>query len=144
MDEAVIVSACLLGIKCRYDGSDRIDGDFLKCLAGVIPVPVCPEQLGGMPTPRPRSAIGQGDGVDVLQGRAKVYDENGEDVTAGFLRGASEALKIAKMVHAKRAFLQERSPSCGVKNIVKNDEVIKGPGVFAALLAAEGVEAEGV
>jgi len=90
-----IVSACLAGVRCRYDGEDREDPKVLELLAGGEAVPVCPEQLGGLPTPRSRAEFVGGDGEDVLDGRARVVSEEGVDVTDFFLRGAEEVLRIA-------------------------------------------------
>lgn len=136
-DERVLVSACLLGLRCRYDGRAL---EPCRLPEGICPVPVCPEQLGGLPTPRPPSRLYGGDGRAVLEGRARVVAEGGEDVTEAFLRGAQEAVKLAQAVGAKRAFLKERSPSCGVRWIWLADELVEGKGVAAAALEKAGIE----
>ncbi|MFQ5442921.1 MAG: DUF523 domain-containing protein [Thermodesulfobacteriota bacterium] len=140
--ETVIVSACLLGVKSRYDGTDAFDGAAVKA-AGAAPVPVCPEQLGGLRTPRPRCEVHSGDGLSVLEGTGSVKDEGGVDVTELFLNGAVEALKIARITGAKRAVLKEGSPSCGVDRISRNGRPVRGSGVTAALFRREGIEIKG-
>jgi len=117
-EQKVLVSACLLGIHCRFDGSRRLKKDLLRKLKGTLIVPICPEQLGGLSTPRNPSEIVGGNGFDVLKGRAKVIDSADYDLTQNFLRGAKETLKIAKMDRIQRAYLKERSPSCGTTRIV--------------------------
>ncbi|GMR04561.1 MAG: DUF523 domain-containing protein [Thermodesulfobacteriota bacterium] len=143
-DTPVIVSACLLGIRSRHDGEDSYDERAVKA-AGTRPVPVCPEQLGGLPTPRARARIHGGDGHCVLEGTALVKDEEGGDVTRAFLRGAFDVLNIARITGAKRAVLKEKSPSCGVNSIIGDADggVVRGRGVTAALLAREGIEVKG-
>lgn len=141
--EAVIVSACLVGVKSRHDGTHALDRRVLSRLRNKAVVPVCPEQLGGLPTPRPRAWIKEGGGAEVLEGRAKVTDENGRDVTTFFLKGAKEALKIARLVNAKEAYLKEKSPSCGVRFIRRGQRKVKGSGVIAALFKKKGITIEG-
>ncbi|MBI5454271.1 MAG: DUF523 domain-containing protein [Deltaproteobacteria bacterium] len=143
MTKTVIVSACLLGLKTRYDGGDALSAEALKELKGAIPIPVCPEVLGGLPTPRPRAEIGSGDGKDVLDGASSVIDENGGDCTALFLRGAEAVLEIARLTGAREAFLKEKSPSCGVTLISRKGADEKGLGVTTALLQKEGLETKG-
>lgn len=143
MAKTVIVSACLLGLKTRYDGGDALSAEALKELDGAIPIPVCPEVLGGLPTPRPRAEIDNGDGTSVLDGTSKVTDENGRDRTASFIKGAEAVLEIARMTGARVAFLKEKSPSCGVTLISKKGASETGMGVTAALLQKEGLETKG-
>lgn len=140
----MIVSACLMGVKSRYDGSECLDEALLKELEGAALVPVCPEQLGGLSTPRASAEIHGGDGTGVLSGSARVKDENNIDVTVEFLRGAREVLNIAVRTGARRAFLKQKSPSCGVTTITADSKVRPGPGVTAALLRGEGLDVRGV
>ena len=107
-------------------------------------VPVCPEQLGGLSTPRNPSEIVGGNGLDVLKGRAKVIDSADHDLTQNFLRGAKETLRIAKMDGIKKAYLKERSPSCGTTQIVYRKKEKSGLGVTAALLMKEGIDVVGI
>ena len=144
MSETVIVSACLFGINCRYDGGNSLDESLIKQLKDSHVVPVCPEQLGGLPTPRVAAEISGGDGFDVLSGLAKVINIEDEDVTAQFIRGAKEALIIARLSGAKRAYLKEKSPSCGVKLIKCEGLEKSGSGVLAALFSKEGISVSGV
>lgn len=139
----VIVSACLLGLRTRYDGQDALSMEAVSLVEGRIAVPVCPEQLGGLPTPRPASEIVSGDGTGVLDGAATVVDEFGADVTPGFLKGAMNVLRIARFSGAAEAFLKEHSPSCGVNAICRGSRCVNGAGVTAALLKREGLLVRG-
>lgn len=138
-----IVSACMLGINCRYDGKNVADRSLLKLVeAGeIVPIPVCPEQLGGLPTPRKQSEIVGGDGFDVIEGRAKVVTKDGEDITVYLVRGAEEVLKIAKLVRAEVAIMRNGSPSCGCGIIYDgtfSGRKVKGFGVTSAMLMQNG------
>lgn len=124
-----LVSACLVGLCTRYDGTIHSDSEAKKFLKGCIQIPVCPEQLGGMPTPRPAADINGGDGDDVLRGTANVCTKAGEDVTEPFTKGAQQVLQIAKSNETKGICLKARSPSCAVSGTT---------GVTAALLKKHG------
>lgn len=134
----VIVSACLLGVGCRYDGSSRETPSVLE-MSGVTLIPVCPEQLGGLPTPRTSAQFTGGDGDAVIRGTARVVDSLERDVTGAFLRGAKQACMIAERLHARYAVLKERSPSCGTHEVWVDGRVCAGRGVTAAMLAERGV-----
>ena len=84
----IMISACLLGVNCRYDGDNSACYDLLNFLDHVIFIPFCPEQLGGLPTPRPPANIKGGNGYDVLSGKATLINAAGEDVTKAFRQGA--------------------------------------------------------
>ncbi len=135
----IIVSACLAGVNCRYDGGNSALKRVREMVSSRSALPLCPEQLGGLPTPRPPAEIRGGDGADVLAGRAGVLNSAGHDVTAGYLDGSREALKIAGLVSAREAVLKERSPACGVRFICREGKPVKGAGVFAAMLAENGI-----
>ena len=97
-----MVSACLLGIRCTLNGDNRYRNErILDLFKGETLIPVCPEQLGGMATPRAPQEIQSGTGEDVLDGRCKVLDKDGLDVTKQLVKGAEEALKIARQLNAK-------------------------------------------
>jgi uncharacterized protein YbbK (DUF523 family) len=140
----VIVSACLVGIRSRYDGTDSFSEDVVSSLKGAFIIPVCPEQMGGLPTPRPRAEVIDGDGMGVVEGRGRVVDENGMDVTSSFIKGADEVLKIVRLTGARRAVLKENSPSCGVEAISRENKTVPGAGVTTALLKKQGIEVKGV
>lgn len=146
----VLVSACLLGRACRYDGGHNRDVVLEEQLAarGERAVPVCPEDAGGLGTPRPAAWM-TGAAAEVLQGCARVVDVQGRDVTAQFVAGADAAVEAARAVGARRAYLKERSPSCGVVASHRGDgvggsEVRPGPGVTAQRLLDAGLEVHGV
>jgi uncharacterized protein YbbK (DUF523 family) len=105
-------------------------------------IPVCPEQLGGLGTPREPMRIVGGTGLDVLNGKARVVNESSVDVTEKMLKGAEETLKIAKIFGAKRAIFKARSPSCGcgeIRDGASPEKLIKGDGVTTALLKKNGI-----
>lgn len=142
MSRPILVSACLLGINTRYDGTTRRDEGVLRWLAreGLIPVPVCPEQLAGLPTPRPPCQFTAGDGAAILDGGGLLLTAAGEDRGECFRRGAAETLKVARASGCRSALLKERSPSCGRRLIHRNGQVVPGQGVACALLLREGFE----
>ena len=141
--ERWIVSACLLGRPCRYDGGAKGDprvtqGVAALRAAGASVVAVCPEELGGLGTPRPAAELRGGAGAAVLDGRARVQrTADGVDVTAAFVSGARAALEAAPGV--THAVLKARSPSCGCGRTWIDGAVRSGDGVFAALLRRRGV-----
>jgi uncharacterized protein YbbK (DUF523 family) len=142
----VLVSACLLGRRCRYDGRENADGVLERRLAaeGLEPVPYCPEEEGGLGTPRPPAWIERDGAAAVLDGDSKVVTDEGVDVTDGFRRGAEGALARCRELGIERAFLKERSPSCGVCNTHVGGELVEGPGVTAEHLRRNDIEVEGV
>lgn len=139
-----IVSACLVGVKCRYDGTDSLDYEVAQLVASGKALPVCPEQLGGLSTPRLPAEIMDGDGRSVLKGEAKVLTKNGSDVTRAYIMGAREAFKLARLAGVNKAITKERSPSCGCMYIYRGNEVVPGKGVMVALLEKEGLEVTSV
>lgn len=132
----IVVSACLLGLKCRWDGQCYPQNKQLMHLPDLIGV--CPEQLGGLATPREPAQIVDGNGFDVLNKRARVINASGIDVTCEFIRGAHAALKIARLNNADKIILKERSPSCAVHHLYQGKTLIAGMGVTCALLTQEG------
>lgn len=137
----ILVSACLLGLPTRYDGKTKRSQaviDFLQ-RKQLLPVPICPEQLAGMSTPRAKTCFLQGDGCDVLNGTGQVIAETGEVMNDVFCRGARLSLQIARVTGCRAALLKERSPSCGVHQIYRGQERVSGNGVTTALLLQEGL-----
>lgn len=124
-----LVSGCLIGLLCRYDGRVREYPECRRELAGKLFVPVCPEQMGGLPTPREPADLVGGDGAAVLAGLARVVTRSGVDVTGNFLAGAEQVLRLARELEASGMFLKSGSPSCGAGLVL---------GVTAALLRREG------
>ena len=138
-----LVSACLIGVNCNFEGRNCLNLKLFEEFAMSDLFPVCPEVLGGLPIPRVPAEIKGGDGSDVLNGKAKVVNEKGVNVTSEFLRGASEVLRIAQSIGAKEALLTEKSPSCGCGVIFDgtfSNKFIDGDGVTAALLKKNGVK----
>lgn len=124
-----IVSACLVGLKTRYDCQVKASSECMDALEGALWIPVCPEQLGGLSTPREPADLIDGDGFDVLEGMAKVIARNGKGVTKEFLSGAQQVLAIAEQQEVEAVYLKSKSPSCGLTPKI---------GVTAALLKKEG------
>ena len=128
----VLVSMCLLGAACRYDGHGiRCEG-LEPLMDRCALIPVCPEQLGGLPTPR----------VPAERRGERVVAQDGRDVTGAFARGAAEAASLAERFHVRHALLKERSPSCGVHEIYDGSfsgARVPGRGVTAESLSAMGV-----
>ena len=136
----ILISACLAGWRCRYDGNHYLDRKILTLLSTHELIPICPEVLGGLPIPREPAKIEGGDGRDVLKGQARIFLRSGKDVTENFLKGANKILNIAQQTEAQRAVLKEGSPSCGVK---KFGDKKPGMGVTAALLKTHNIKVEG-
>ena len=139
-----LISACLLGIKCTWDGTDKYRNEMaIELLRDEILIPVCPEQLGGLKTPRLPQEIQGGTGEDVLDGKCKVKNISGEDVTQEFVRGAREILRIAKLFQVSQFIGKSRSPSCGCEQIYDgtfSHKSVNGDGVTTALLKRNGVK----
>lgn len=137
-----LVSACLVGERCRYDGdSAKAEARAkLSLLEGDEVIPVCPEVAGGLPTPRPPAQLVGGDGGAVLDGGARVLTDDGRDVSEAFLRGAEVALETARRHGATHACLKARSPSCGHGLVHSPSGLIRGDGVTAARLARAGLK----
>jgi uncharacterized protein YbbK (DUF523 family) len=138
--QRVMVSACLLGVGCRFDGRSKTNPEFIGTLKAECVIPICPEQLGGLPTPREAASLQGGDGADVLRGRAKVVTVSGRDVTEQFIRGAHEALGLARRLSVRKAYFKAKSPSCGCGRVYLGESLKPGYGVCAALLRENGIE----
>lgn len=131
--EKILVSGCLAGFNCRYDGGNNLVPEIRQLLEDGLAVTACPEQLGGLPTPRiPSERVGN-----------RVVNREGTDVTAEFKAGAEAALRIARENSCRTAILKSRSPSCG-KGCIYNGqftgELVPGNGVTADLLLQHGIE----
>ena len=129
----ILISGCLLGLKCRYDAKEKKLPEIEKLIEIYNLIPVCPEQLGGLPTPR----------IPAERVNNKVVNQAGVDVTKEYQLGAEEALKVAKLYNCKKAILKEKSPSCGCGKIYDgtfSKNLIVGNGVTADLLLKNGIE----
>lgn len=128
-----LVSACLLGVPCRYDRKSKANKKVLELMKTETLIPICPEQLGGLPTPR----------IAAEQKVDDVFTKKGKNVTIEFNAGAKEALNIAKLYGIKEAILKSKSPSCG-NNLIYDGTftgtLIKGDGVCSALLKKNGIK----
>ena len=135
----ILVSACLCGIPCRYDGRSKPVERFVEMLRYGSCVPFCPERLGGLTTPREPAVLSGGDGFSVLDGGAKVIlSATDGDVTDAFIRGAELSVMYASSLNPESIYLKEKSPSCGVRCGVNM------PGVAAAALIRSGFRVEAV
>ncbi len=139
--ENVLISACLLGVNCRYDGGNGFHDGLMGIMEKYNLIPVCPEQLGGLETPRePAEQISSDAGI--YSGPGRVVTCSGKDVTDSFIKGAEETLKLAVLYGCQRAILKERSPSCGygiVYDGTFSGTKIPGKGVTARLLSEKGI-----
>ena len=136
MKEKILVSACLLGMPCRYDGKSKPHEAVIALKEKYELVPFCPEIYGGLETPRtPSERVGD-----------RVIMKDGRDVTENYMRGAASALELCKLIGIKRAILKERSPSCGRGEIYDGSftaTLRAGDGVTAELLLKNGIEVVG-
>ena len=133
----ILVSGCLLGLNCKYSGNNNLVEEIRALKDKYNLIPVCPEQLGGLATPRdPAEIIVVGEDI-------KVITKNGIDVTRGYAQGAIETLKLAKMFNCQVAILKQRSPSCGNGKIYDgtfSSKLINGDGITAKLLKENGIK----
>ena len=130
-----IVSACLAGVNCRYDGKNCENNEIIDLIRGGKAIPVCPEQLGGLPTPRQPA--------EIQTETNKIINIEGSDVTQNYNQGAVEALKIAKLMDCKKAILKSNSPMCGCGKIYDgtfSGNFTKGDGIFTKLLKLNNIQ----
>lgn len=135
-DERILVSACLVGVNCKYNGGNNLNLEILKLVQEGKAILVCPEQLGGLSTPRNPSEI-----VDRIS--SKVVASDGTDVTKEYQKGAYETLKIANLYQVKKAILKSKSPSCGNTTIYDGTfthTLTGGEGITTKLLRENGIE----
>ncbi len=133
----IFVSACLVGINCKYNGGNNYNEKIFDMVKEGKAIPICPEQLGGLSTPRDPTEIKN------INGKIYAINNKGNDVTAQFERGANEVLKLAKSLNIKKAILQPRSPSCGIGKIYSgnfDNKLIDGDGILVQLLKENGIE----
>ncbi|OAS87436.1 DUF523 domain-containing protein [Metabacillus litoralis] len=139
----ILVSSCLAGVKCRYNGTASLNGKIQELVDDKKAMLVCPELLGGFLTPREPAEIIGGYGNDVLEGRAKVIEKSGKDVTELYINGALRTLELVNLNKVSCVVLKEYSPSCGSKMIYDGsfqNKKIAGDGVTSALLKREGIK----
>ncbi|MBU1864140.1 MAG: DUF523 domain-containing protein [Candidatus Omnitrophica bacterium] len=138
-----VISACLIGNDCKYNGSNNIHHLVKGIFDKGDSLAVCPELLAGMGVPRPRTEIQEGDGAEVICGKGRVMSEEGSDVTEQFIRGAQAAYEMAYQRGITRAILKARSPSCGFGAIYDGSfsgKLKNGNGVLAQFLVDHGFE----
>lgn len=131
----ILVSACLVGINCKYSGGNNYNQKVFDLVKEGKAIPVCPEQLGGLKTPRTPVE------TKIINGKRHAIDSEGNDVTENFERGAREVLNLAKSLNINKAILQPRSPSCGVNKIYSGNfdrKLVDGNGITAELLKQNG------
>ena len=134
-----IVSACLLGRRCRYNGEGKRHPGVVRFLRGENYLAVCPEILAGWRSPRLPVEFHGGGAAEVAVGKAKIKDSRGKDRTASLIKGVHRALRQAVAFEAREAILKEKSPSCGVKRVYRNGRLKPGEGLFTHWLRKKGV-----
>ena len=133
----ILVSACLVGINCKYSGGNNYNQKIFNLLKEGKAIPICPEQLGGLNTPRKPVEL------KVINGKRYAIDNEGNDLTENFERGALEVLNLAKNLNINKAILQPRSPSCGDDKIYSgkfDNKLVDGNGILAELLKQNGID----
>ncbi|RKY50650.1 MAG: DUF523 domain-containing protein [Candidatus Neomarinimicrobiota bacterium] len=141
MKEKVIISGCLAGLHCRYDGGTHVLDRLLELSKRYDLVPVCPEQAGGLATPRIPCEL-QAPVEKILSGQGKILNRQGMDCTRAFIRGAGETLHIAHLLDIHKAILKEGSPSCGTRRIYDGTftgKTVPGSGITAKVLSDAGI-----
>ena len=129
----ILVSACLLGVACRYDGKSKPVDEVVALKEKYCLIPVCPEILGGLPTPRIPCEIKE----------CRVLNRESEDKTAEYIKGAEEVLRLARLLECDTAVLKKKSPSCGSGEIYDGSftgKTVQGYGICAELLKANGIK----
>ncbi len=141
MSQTILISACLFGINCRYDGTEKAMPVLLNLLKDYRLISFCPESLGGLPVPRPPAEIQDGDGLEVLSGLVKVMNIEGQDLTREFVQGAYASLDLANSWKPGLIIIKSKSPSCG-KGLIYSGNfrggLKNGDGVTTALLRQAG------
>lgn len=135
----ILVSACLCGVNCKYNGKNNLNEEMMDLLKSGEALLICPEQMGGLTTPRNPSEI------KIINNEVKVFMNDGTDVTANYKRGAEEVLRLAKELNIKKAILKKKSPACGYGEIYDgtfSGVLTQGNGITAALLLENGIEVE--
>ena len=133
----ILVSACLVGINCKYSGGNNYNQKIFDLVKEGKAIPICPEQLGGLNTPRKPVEL------KVINGKRHAIDNEGNDLTENFERGALEVLNLAKNLNINKAILQPRSPSCGVNKIYSgnfDNKLVDGNGILTELLKQNGID----
>ena len=139
----ILVSACLVGIECNYKGESKPHEAVLSLIKEKKAIPICPEQLGGLTTPRSGARIATGRGQDVIDGKSGLLTDDGGNVTKQYIRGAEQTLKIAKMFNCDTVILKQGSPSCGKGKTQGGEEersLFQGDGVTTVLLERNGIK----
>ena len=133
----ILVSACLVGINCKYSGGNNYNQKIFDLVKEGKAIPICPEQLGGLNTPRKPVEL------KVINDKRYAIDNEGNDLTENFERGALEVLNLAKNLNINKAILQPRSPSCGVNKIysgIFDNKLVDGNGILTELLKQNGID----
>lgn len=133
----ILISACLVGINCKYNGKNNYNEKAFQLVKNGKAIPICPEQLGGLPTPRDPAEI------KIINNKRYVFDNKNKDITDAFIKGANEVLELAKKLNIKKVILQSRSPSCGVGKIYSGNfdgKLTDGNGLLAQMLIENNIE----
>lgn len=135
----ILVSACLCGVNCKYNGKNNLNEEVLELVKKGEAILICPEQLGGLTTPRNPAEI------KIINDEVRVITNDGRDVTENYKRGAEEVLKLAQELKVEKAILRKKSPACGCGEIFDgtfSNTLKPGNGITANLLIENGIEVE--
>ncbi len=138
-DGAVVVSACLLGLPCRYDGASRPSSAVIEALEGRVVLPVCPEMAAGLGVPRPSFCFAHADTERVAQDRRGLHNLEGRDVAPALCRASEDLVRHVLARGATEGILKARSPSCGSQHVYVGEMLVEGQGVFSRALRLRGL-----
>lgn len=138
----IAISACLAGIPCRYDGRSKPHAACQAMLLAEGALLVCPECLGGLPTPRPPAELPGGSAQDVWEGKRPILNREGQDVTEAYMAGAQRLLALCQRQEITEVWLKAKSPACGCGKVYDGSysgRLVDGDGLAAALLKRNGI-----
>lgn len=138
----IAISACLAGIPCRYDGKSKPNASCRAALLANGALLVCPECMGGLPTPRPPAELPGGSAQDVLEGKKPIINREGQDVTQAYLAGAQRLLELCQRQGVDEVWLKAKSPACGCGSVYDGSysgRLVDGDGLAASLLKRHGI-----
>lgn len=141
--EIILVSACLIGVPCRYNGTSALNEKLLEELREEVILAICPEVISGLGIPRIPFELPSLNYEKIIEGKEKILNKDNKDITDSILKGLFEIIEIVKLMRVKKAYLKEKSPCCGVSYIYINGIKKNGMGIFTYLLTKNGIKVFG-